>query len=761
MRRARAVMAKRPQHLLRLGQWYGAQLVQRAGHTWAPAGLTSQAFLAQLELPDAQQAVQAHDGPAARRAAAEHFRRRVQPRFCFDPQRVPELAQAVPPEARAAAIAQADDVLRLTFRFRGESPVTFEGAVDWFYCPPHNLDWSWELNRHAYFVSLGQAYAYTGEARYVQSFRALMLDWLKRNPPAVGAPNWSSVLEVGYRLNAWVWAYHYCLPALDDEALLACLRGLWLHGRFLAANLEYPVANNHLWLESKALALIGLILPEAREARAWRREGLRVLWQQIRQQVRPDGVHSEQASMYHQIVASELLELLVLLDNNRLAAPPDIRERFIAMLTFEQALTKPNGEIPLLGDSALADSYHRFSATAGGAAWLGRPELSTGPRQAALETATWWLLGPERAQRLRAAPRSVPVSQAFQAGGYYVMRGGGEQDPAYLVFDCGPFGDPTEPGHGHADALSFELYASGRTLILDPGVYSYHRGSDWRNFFRGTAAHNTVVVDGANQSELVGQWHVLRPAQASVQAWVTAPQFDFIEGTHDGYRRLREPVTHRRQIFFVKPDYWVVVDWLEGVGHHTFDLYFHLASEAEVVVDAGTVRADYAGQAGLLVCSVPADQAQIVVGSLDPIQGWVSRYSGEKQPAPTVRYSRSVAAPTRFCTVLYPFRAGPATAVKVASLPVHEAGRAADERAVFGLTIATESWTDYLVVDSRDRPALKAFAHLHGDGQVIYARCRPGTCSPEREFVRGGELRWSSPETEGESGTGEALVRLG
>src|SRR5579859_941684 len=740
MRRARAILAKRPLHLLRLGRWYGAQLVQRADRTWAPDGLTSQAFLAHLRLPGALPASQAHDGLAVCRAAAEHFRRRAQPRFHFDPQRAPELAQAVPPELRAAAIAQADDALRLTFCFRGEAPVTFEGAVDWFYCPPHNVDWAWELNRHAYFVSLGQAYAYSGEARYVQGFRALILDWLKRNPPAVGAPSWSSVFEVGFRLNAWLWAYHYFLPALDEETLLACLRGLWLHGRFLAANLEYPVANNHLLLESKALALIGLMLPEAPEARAWQREGLRVFWQQIRRQVRPDGVHAEQASMYHQIVASELLELLVLLDNNGLAAPLDIRERLVAMLSFEQALTKPDGEIPLLGDSALADSYHRFSATAG-AAWLDRPELSVVPREATREAATMWLLGPERSGQLRAAPQSAAVSQAFHAGGYYVMRGGDEQDPAYLVFDCGPFGDPAEPGHGHADALSFELYAAGRTLILDPGVYSYHRGSDWRNFFRGTTAHNTVVVDSADQSELVDDWHVLRPAQASLLAWVTTPQFDLVEGVHNGYRRLREPVTHRRQIFFVKPDYWVVMDWLEGAGSHTFDLYFHLAPEAQAAIDADTVRADYAGRAGLLLCPVPADQAQIVAGSLHPIQGWVSRYSGEKLPAPTVRYSRSIAAPTRFCTVLYPLRVGRAAPVKVSPLPVCEAGRAADERVVFGLTIATESWTDYLVLDSRDRPTLKSFAHLRADGRVIYARCQSGERAPAREFSYGGELR--------------------
>lgn len=656
---------------------------------------------------------------------------------------MPALAASVENTARERTVAQANQVCRHVFHFRGEPPITFDGPVDWFHCPNGNLDWTWELNRHAYLVSLGRAYAYTGDTCYIHEFRSLLLDWLARNPVSVDKPTWSSALEVAYRINVWLWAYYYFISAstFDEEALLGCLRGLWIHGRYLAANLEYHVPNNHLLLESKALAMCGLLLPEFRDARAWLDHGLAILWQQVREQVHRDGVHGEQAAMYHQVITSELLEILVLLENNGIEAPPDIIDTFTHMLDFERAMAKPDGQVPLIGDSALGDSYVRFSALSGGAALLNRMDLAPGP----LDEATLWLVGPERADRLRSVlPGDVThTSQAFPEGGYFVMRHGQDPNAAHLIFDCGPFGYPPAPGHGHADALSFELYAGGRTLIADPGVYSYHLGADWRNYFRSTAAHNTVTVDGLDQSRLLGLWHVIRPAQATLHDWITAKPFDFVDGSHDGYTHLRQPITHRRQIFFVKPEYWIVLDRLDGQGKHRFDLYFHLMPDANVSVDtgSGTARIGYRDGTGLVISPVQnaGSLATVITGSLDPIQGWVSQYSGEKEPAPTLCYTKVGSAPVLFATILYPCPQVDRAVASVSLLVVmDEKNQVLEERAVTGLEIQIGQWLDYFVVDRRERPGRKSFGGYVTDGKLAYVRQSSADRVPVKAVLQGG-----------------------
>lgn len=702
LQRALSILDKGPTHLNNLARGYAGRWVQRAAGTWASNRVDEAAFLAQTRVKG---------GPAI---VVQHFRQRRQPVFFFDPGEVTAISATVHPDDQARTIAVAEAACRRTFTFRSQPPVVFHDEVDWQHCPQGNIDWTWELNRHAYFVALGRAFAYTGDTKYYQAFRDLLTHWMVHNPPGVGAPNWDSPLEVAFRLNVWVWAY-YCFRArLDEAAHLACLRGLWWHGRFLAANLEYVSPNNHLLLEAKALALGGLLFPEFQEASAWRTLGLEVTWREVRRQVHPDGGHAEQAPMYHQIVAAELVELLWLLDLNGVDVPVDIRRRVNRMLEFEQALRKPDGELPLLGDSALGDSYARCDPLVAGAAWLGRPELMPGR----LDETGLWLTG----TRPRPGPfpaAGAPATQAFPETGYFVMRAGAGASVRYLVFDCGPFGYGPAPGHGHADALSFELYADGRTWVVDPGVYSYHLGADWRNFFRSTAAHNTVSVDALDQSILVGVQHVLRPARTTLRHWVSAERVDFVDGEHDGYQRLAQPIRHRRQILFVKPDYWLVLDQLTGHGRHRYDWRLHLTAEAEVAIgpQVALVSVSGSGDPGLLVAWAPDIPAQVVLGCVDPIQGWVSRYSGEKQPAPVICLTQDGPAPVEFAAVLCPIGDSGPRRLVVRTL--------ASEPGVGRLRIESDRWIDEIVIDRRPQAGVKDLNGWRTTGRLACARRAP------------------------------------
>ncbi len=645
----------------------------------------------------------AHASTPARLAA--YFRGRTNPVLFFDEADAADIVAQIPIEQQAQTIRAADQVCQNSFDFRG-APVHFDGSVDWAYCPNGNIDWRWDLNRHTFIETLGRAYRYTGDERYALKFRELLCDWLARNPARIDQVNWTSVFEVAFRIDEWVWALAYFRPShVLEEMLEQFLAGLLTHAHYLNANLELHVPNNHLLLEAKALALLGILFPEFKEADTWRTRGLRLLETQVRAQVCADGVHGERTTLYHRVIAGELLELLVAMENNRLPIPPGLREPFTQMVEFELALCKPDGSFPLLGDSAQADTHLRFSASSGGALFLGTEGLP-------LQESDYWLLGSRVPSRRHSEAESRPhgtllpfvpnyeQSRAFPVGGYYLMRAGQDADARYLIFDCGPFGLSVMPNHGHADALSFELYANGQTLLVDPGFYGTALGLDWRNFFRGTRAHNTIAVDGLDQSQLLDERRVYRPANATCLDWASNRDYDFVDGMHDGYTRLDEPVTHRRQIFFAKPCYWVIVDVLTGRGQHHFDLYFHLLPGSRALLDSdpAMVRVETLG-AGLVIGTLAGapSQREIVTGSNQPIQGWVSFRSGEKLPAPTLRLRQTAPTPLQLCTVLYPYRVGETPNVTISPLKVN--GRAADDPMLTAVRIETPLHVDELVID--------------------------------------------------------------
>jgi hypothetical protein len=454
---------------------------------------------------------------------------------------------------------------------------------------------------------------------------------------------------------------------------------------------------------------------------------LKILWKQVEKQICEDGVHGERAPLYHWLIASELLEMIVLLKNNGIPVPHRVQDRFERMLDFQFAITKPDGSLPLFSDSALTDSHVRFSPLWGGVALFGRAEFKVGLERLDEETA--WLLGRERLSGLSSLAEAEPgsSSRAFPKGGYFVMRSGWDRDAHYLAFDCGPFGYPLLPTHGHADVLSFEAYAYGQTLLTDCGVYSYHMGDDWRNYFRGTRAHNTIVVDGQDQSVLVGGRDVGCVAQATLHEWFSNAYFDFVGGAHDGYRRLPQAVTHRREVLFVKSEYWMVVDLLEGQGEHRFELNFHLMPQAKFTLDAERKALYTQNGEGANIVIVPLQpdglDVEVVTGATEPLQGWVSFYSGQKVPAPVLCYSKTAHAPTAFQTVLYPCPPGALPRVEVAPLEVTVSGQQSRfAPTTTGLRLEIGEYVDHLVIAHDGVPCHKAFAGYKSDAGIVYIR---------------------------------------
>ncbi len=236
------------------------------------------------------------------------------------------------------------------------------------------------------------------------------------------------------------------------------------------------------------------------------------------------------------------------------------------------------------------------------------------------------------------------------------MRSGWEADAHGLIFDVGPLDRPISGGHGHADLLGIQCFVFGEPYLVDPGTYCYRADSDWRDFFRSTAAHSTVVIDGVGQALPAGPFAWQTRPRAKLTRWRSTRVLDVAEAVHDAYCRLADPVVHRRRVLFVKKRYWIVVDDLEGTQEHRVEIRFQFAP-MEVTVDPSLwARARGHRGRGLLIrafAAVPL-KAEILEGEEAPIQGWVSPHYGQRRPAPVLTYSNVTRLPLRIVTLLLP-----------------------------------------------------------------------------------------------------------
>jgi hypothetical protein len=229
-----------------------------------------------------------------------------------------------------------------------------------------------------------------------------------------------------------------------------------------------------------------------------------------------------------------------------------------------------------------------------------------------------------------------------------------------MTVDAGANGQNGNGGHGHNDTLSFDLWAHGRPLVVDPGTYVYTADYAARNRFRSTAFHNTVQVDGAEMNRIDPDRLFVLSADATptVRRWQTDAGFDILEAEHDGYCRLPRPVTHRRAIVLDKAaGVWMIRDVMTGEGTHRLDLWFHLppVTVTAALDDPMVVHAAWedAGRGITLAVTGPAGMTvSVLAAELSPSYG-------VRQDAVAVRYTSERALPVEFVTVLVPWSGTP------------------------------------------------------------------------------------------------------
>jgi hypothetical protein len=537
-----------------------------------------------------------------------------------------------------------------------------------------DIKYIWEPSRHLELVTLSQAFVLTDETRYAEAARTLLESWFDQCPYPQGV-HWTSSLEHAVRLLNWSVAWQL----LDSGSWLAApeqvaIRDRWLgevfrHQAFISGHLSrHSSANNHLFGEYAGLFIAATTWPLWRESHGWRGQSRVGLEREVLLQIAPDGVNREQGIWYHHEVA----DMMLLAGLAARAGGSDFSDgfwqRLEGMLGYIASLMSVSGTLPMIGDSDDAvmvrfsgaadfDVYRSLLAT--GSVLFGRSDFAI--KADRFDDKSRWLLGgPAEAEfdRLRhrglAGPSDAPAARrAFEAGGYWVLGDRlGQTDEVRLIADAGPLGYLSIAAHGHADALAFTLSSCGRELLIDPGTYAYHTLSQWREYFKGTSAHNTLRIDGRDQSVSGGSFMWLRHANAKLLEAKFDDARDEWAATHDGYARLHDPVRHTRRIVYEKESQEIRVDdELECCGAHQVEMFWHFAEDCEARLVDGELMVRNGPVSMCLRLPCNARQIELVRGRESPPMGWVSRRFDQKLPTFSVVWRGDIDGPSVLSTL--------------------------------------------------------------------------------------------------------------
>ncbi len=512
-------------------------------------------------------------------------------------------ARAFPDLPPLASLAPAEKICQHRFDLLGYKDLDFGTPIDWHFDPVHRkraprkpwyqipfLDFNqigdhkiiWELNRHQHLVTLAQAC-------FRDEILAQWTHWQSENPYPIGI-NWASALEVAFRALSWLWVRHLIGDFHPDLVPALHLHG-WYIDRFLST---YFSPNTHLLGEGVALFAIGTMCPQIADAPRWQARGWKTVLQQAENQVRSDGFHFEQSVYYH-IYALDFFQFArTLAAKNALPIPP----------SFDRTIEKMSDALAALSQA-------------------GRPPN----------------FGDDDGGRVIVSPRlRVSASPPLTVGGIYTMT----DPPSQLFIDAGPQGALTA-GHGHADALSIQLITAGRPVLIDPGTFCYVCPE--RDRFRGTAAHNTLQVDGRDQAQPNGPFAWTGMPETTVHRWHTGETFDLFAGHHNGYH----PVIHHRWVFGLKNKFWLVRDVVSSSGAgsqpaaasqaaplHRLDIHWHYLDDHDLAILPPT--------------------GHTWTQSLERWD-WSPVY-GKKEPAKVLRFSTETSLPAEFAVLLVPSEPG-------------------------------------------------------------------------------------------------------
>ena len=381
----------------------------------------------------------------------------------------------------------------------------------------------------------------------------LITSWIDRNPQG-SEPGWEP-FTASLRIVNWVFFLHRNPLAVNDKVLASLYEQvLWLE-----KNDERHILANHYFENLKALSFAGCFF-EGADAQRWRRKGLLGVKEQLEEQTLSDSGHYERTPQYHALMLENYLDLLNLVRGSE-GKQKELSEDSILgycqrALVFYQQILFPDKKPPLFNDTAFGIA----------------PSVQ--------------VLG-EYFQRLSGVDgltEILPQSVEYRDSGIFLYR----SDDDMLVVDGGDVGPSYQPGHTHCDMLSYELMLGGHRIVVDTGVCEYSPG-ETRRALRSTRAHNTVSVNGAEQSEVWGEFRVARRAKMlNAQVSTDFGRWEF-KGAYRGFHCVGRVVEHHRVIEVAHSpciNEISITDTVTGADGKLIESFIHLHPSVEIVTQS-------------------------------------------------------------------------------------------------------------------------------------------------------------------------------
>jgi hypothetical protein len=565
------------------------------------------------------------------------------------------------------------------FQFNGERHHLVD-PIHWLHNPSVDIEWHILLHKFYYAVGLGLAWQRTGDTRYVRRWRQLLAGWMNGTPPGFIAAD-----VTGRRVQNWIYSLHYFVlhdggAPLDGAFLRRLLHSLHEQVEYLCEHLTPK--RNHRTLELMAIMLAGVALPELARAAQWRAFALEQTAANLQADLLPDGVHCELSTDYHHLALRNWLQVRQLAVRNGLRWPAGMDVALQRGFEFSLHVHQPQGLVPSLSDG---DVHSYLPLLAKAAELYDRDDMR--------------FVASRGTQGVPPARRMAHFGHA----GYHVLRSAWTPAPGHaldqhLVLDCGPLG---EGNHGHLDALSFELAAFGRALVVDPGRYTYSEAGEvnWRVHFRSTAAHNTVCVDGRNQTRYAPKaiQEPSRHAQGAVRHRIAglAPATTLLEAAsatrldllHGRAVSAEYDAVHERLIAFIDQRYWIVSDSLRSASRHDYAMRLQLSPAAlgMAVLEEGVSHGLCSPGLAVAVARAPGQRCELEAG-------WVSARYGHKDRAPRLCVSAR-GDDVDFDAVLMPWQApGMSAAPQLAVTRLPVAGAAHALRITVNGGVCIDTW---------------------------------------------------------------------
>ncbi len=404
---------------------------------------------------------------------------------------------------------------------------------------------NWELNRHFQLALLAKDYYASKDEIFLNEFKEIFYDWNSNNSFLHGI-SWTSVMEVAIRCSNWCYAYAFLEDCGLKNRLLEDIRiGIINMTDYICCHYSrYSSANNHLIIEALSIGQAGILFGYSK----WIDLAIDILTKELPRQNYSDGINKE-ASLHYQSFYMEAMGLMMrLMIKNGISVPYIWIDMLEKMSRYLSECMGDYGEVIVFGD----DDEGKILDLQGGTInhykyVLSMMSLLLNERYIELSNneTLRWLFDDE--EFIKSSQKTCFVKQQYSCyrdGGYTILRS--KDNKVLMGIDHSDLGFGSIAAHGHADALSFQLFYEGIPIFVDPGTYIYHCDIQSRNYFRQTRCHNTVSVNESNQSEMLGAFLWGKRAEAVVDYAGEKNGKYIIVMHHDGY----SPIICKRTIIF-------------------------------------------------------------------------------------------------------------------------------------------------------------------------------------------------------------------